>query len=418
MRFIADLHFHSKYSRATSQRMNLENIAVFAKKKGIDIVATADFTHPLWFKELKEKLTPAEAGFYVLKNQKNDSQAVRFIVSGEISNIYSRHNKTRRVHNLILLPSLTAAEKINNRLSWQGNLKADGRPILGMDSQELLKIVLDFEAQALFVPAHCWTPWFSVFGSMSGFDNLEEAFGDDAKYIYALETGLSSSPEMNWRLSALDKITLISNSDAHSPDNLGREANVFDTEFSYRGIQEAIIRKDPQKFLYTIEFFPEEGKYHYDGHRLCKVRFAPEQTKSYKGICPVCDRPLTLGVLFRVEELADRQKGFQPANAIPFRNLVPLQEIIAEALGAQNKTKKVNEYYENLIKLFGNEFNILLDVEESILRKNILPVIAEGIIRVRQGKVIIEPGFDGEYGKVKIFDKKERENFLLQRELF
>ena len=321
--------------------------------------------------------------------------------------MYTRNGKSRRIHSLIILPSLESAEKINNILSWQGNLKSDGRPILGMDTEELLKIVIDTEPMALFVPAHAWTPWFGVFGSMSGFDSIEESFGENAKHILALETGLSSDPPMNWRLSALDKFALISNSDAHSPAKLGREANVFDTELNYPSIIEAIKQKDPQKFLYTIEFFPEEGKYHYDGHRLCRVSMSPEQRKKVKGICPKCGRKLTVGVLSRVDELADRKDGFTPPGAIPYKSLVPLKEIIAEAMGTGLQAKGVEKQYQELIQKFSNEFNILLDVSLEELNKFTLPKIAEGIKRVRDGNLIIEPGYDGEFGKVKIFHEDE-----------
>lgn len=404
MRIVADFHIHSKYSRATSHNMDLEHIAQAAQEKGITVVGTGDFTHPEWFNELKNKLEPAEEGLYRLKD-KDDS--VRFVVTGEISNMYTRHGRGRRIHSLIILPSLESAEKINNILSWQGNIKSDGRPILGMDTEELLKIVIDTEPMALFVPAHIWTPWFGVFGSMSGFDSLEEAFGENIKHIYALETGLSSDPPMNWRLSVLDKFTLISNSDAHSPTKLGREVNVFDTELSYTAIRNAIIKKDKSKFLNTIEFFPEEGKYHYDGHRLCNVRMSPEQRKKVKGICLKCGRHLTVGVLSRVDELADREDGFTPSDAIPYKSLVPLKEIIAEAVGVGPQTKKVEGYYQELIQKFSNEFNVLLDVPLVELNKFTLPKIADGIKRVRDGKLIIEPGYDGEFGKVKIFHKNE-----------
>ena len=380
-----------------------EVIAETAKTKGINLIATGDFTHPLWIEDLKRKLVPAELGLYQLK-EKQDQFPVRFIVGGEISSIYSRGGKTRRVHNVILLPSLESAEKINTRLSWQGNLHSDGRPILGMDSQELLKIVLDIEPRALFIPGHAWTPWFAVFGSMSGFNSLKEAFGDDEKYIHAIETGLSSDPAMNWRLSALDKVTLVSNSDAHSPDNLGREVNVFDISMSYEAMYEAIVKKDKNKFLYTIEFYPEEGKYHYDGHRLCQVSSHPSETKKYKGICPVCHKSLTIGVLSRVEELADRPEGYVPENAIPYKKLVPLKEIIADVLNVQSKTKKVEEYYHNLISHFVNEFNVLLETGIKELIPYSSDKIAEAIQRVRDGKLIIKPGYDGEYGKIKIFD--------------
>lgn len=424
MRIIADLHIHSKYSRATSKDMDLEHIALIAKEKGINIIATADFTHPLWFRELKEKLEPAEEGLYKLKNLPSNLQSqseVRFIVSTEISNIYQRGGKTRRVHNLIILPSLEAAEKINKVLSWQGNLKSDGRPILGLDSEELLKIVFEAEPQAMFIPCHIWTPWFAVFGSMSGFDSLEEAFGENVKYLSALETGLSSDPKMNWRLSKLDNFALVSNSDAHSPDKLGREANVFDLDLNYYSIREAIVKKDKNRFLFTIEFFPEEGKYHYDGHRLCKISMSPEERKKIKGICPVCGKPLTVGVLSRVDELADRENGYLPPNAIPFKSLVPLKEIIAETFNVGINTKIVEEKYRPLITSFGNEFNVLLDAPLEEISKTTDPQIVEGIKRVREGNLYIEPGYDGEYGKVKIFKEEEREKLLKktsQKELF
>ena len=414
MKIIADFHIHSKYSRATARDMDLEHIFQSAQEKGITVVGTGDFTHPEWFNELKNKLEPAEEGLYKLKN-KDDS--IRFVITGEISNMYTRHGRGRRIHNLIILPSLESAEKINKILSWQGNLKSDGRPILGMDSEELLKIVIDAEPNALFVPGHILTPWFGVFGSMSGFDSLEEAFGENIKHIYAMETGLSADPAMIWRMADGRKMTLISNSDAHSPRNLGREVNVFDTELSYSAIKDAIIEKDKSKFLYTIEFFPQEGKYHYDGHRLCKVSMSPEQRKEVKGICPKCGRKLTVGVLSRVDELADRKDGFVPPGAIAYKSLVPLKEIIAEAIGIGPQTKGVEEQYQTLIQKFSNEFNILLDVPLEELDKFTLPKIAEGIKRVRDGKLMIEPGYDGEFGKVKIFHETEKDE-LRQNKLF
>ncbi|HUS48871.1 MAG TPA: endonuclease Q family protein [Candidatus Paceibacterota bacterium] len=406
MRIIADFHIHSKYSRATSHDMDLEHIFQSAQEKGITIVGTGDFTHPEWFNQLKNKLESAEEGLYRLKDKDN---SVRFVVTGEISNMYTRNGSGRRIHSLIILPSLESAEKINNILSWQGNIKSDGRPILGMDTEELLKIIIDTEPNALFVPAHCMTPWFGIFGSMSGFDSLEEAFGENAKHIYAMETGLSADPAMIWRIPDGRKVTLISNSDAHSPTKLGREVNVFDTELSYSAIREAIIKKDKLKFLNTIEFFPQEGKYHYDGHRLCNVSMSPEQRKKVEGICPKCGRKLTVGVLSRVDELADRKDGFVPPDAIPYKSLVPLREIIAEAIGIGPQTKGVDKQYQILIQKFSNEFNILLDVPFEELSKFTLPRVAEGIKRVRNGKLIIEPGYDGEFGKVKIFQEEEKE---------
>jgi len=400
MKIIADFHIHSKYSRATSPKMDLEHIFESAKEKGITVVGTGDCTHPKWFDNLKNKLEPAEEGLYKLKGTDG---SVKFVVTGEISNMYTRHGRGRRLHSLIILPSLESAEKINNILSSQGNIKSDGRPILGMDTEELLKIIIDVAPKALFIPAHCMAPWFGVFGSMSGFDSLEEAFGKNAKHIYAMETGLSADPRMIGRIPDGRKMTLISNSDAHSPIKLGREVNVFDTKLSYSAIRDAIIKKDKSKFLNTIEFFPQEGKYYYDGHRLCDVSMSPKQRKKVKGICPKCGRKLTVGVLSRVDELADRKDGFVPSGAIPYKSLVPLKEIIAEAIGIGPQTKGVEKQYQTLIQKFSNEFNILLDVPFKELSKFTLPKIAEGIKRVRSGKLIIDPGYDGEYGKVKIF---------------
>jgi len=415
MKFIADFHLHSKYSRATSSHMDLENLDKWAKIKGIKVLGTGDFTHPEWFKNLKEKLEPAEAGLFKLKDA--DSQT-RFILTSEISCIYSKKNRVRKIHIIIFAPSFEMVEKINTHLGWIGNLKADGRPILGLDAKELAKIVLNISQDCLIVPAHIWTPFFSIFGSRSGFDSIEECFEDYSKYIYAGETGLSSSPDMNWRLSALDKITLISNSDAHSPAKLGREANVFDTELNYQSIIETIKSKNPQKFLYTIEFFPEEGKYHYDGHRMCGISLSRAESKKYNNICPNCGRPLTIGVLNRVDSLADRPEGFKPENAIPFKSLVPLEEIIADVVGQGVGTIEVEKEYKNLIEKFGNEFSVLIDVPRQELEAVTLPEIAEGIIRVREKKVFIEPGYDGVYGKIRIFSKGEQKTLSRQGTLF
>lgn len=404
MKIIADFHLHSKFSRATSHDMDLEHLSSAARRKGLTIVGTGDFTHPEWMMELKKKLVPAEPGLYRLKNEFGDGSQdnVRFVVSGEISNIYNRHGKTRRIHNVVVLPSLEAAIKINNTLSWQGNLSADGRPILGMDSEELLKIVMQIEPQALFIPAHIWTPWFGLFGSMSGFDSLEEAFGENVKYISALETGLSSDLLMNWRLSQLDNYCLVSNSDAHSPEHLAREANVFDTELNYFALRDAILSQDKKKFLYTIEFYPEEGKYYYDGHRNCKIRMSPEERKKVNGICPVCHKPLTIGVLSRVDALADREPGYFPEQRIPFKSLIPLKEILAQVLGIGVNSKRVEEEYQKLLSNFSTELNILLDVSLTDLEAITTSEIALAIIKARQGEVIREPGYDGVYGKIKV----------------
>jgi len=420
MKFIADFHIHSKYSRATSKDMDLENLDKWAKIKGIKVLGTGDFTHPGWFKSLKEELVPAEEGLFKLKRKGSDSKEneIRFILTAEISCIYSKGNKTRKIHLIIFSPSLEVCEKINARLGWIGNLKADGRPILGLDAKELLKTALDSSKDCLIVPAHAWTPWFSIFGSKSGFDSIEECFDEYSKYIFAIETGLSSDPAMNWRLSSLDKITLISNSDSHSPSKIGREANVFDTEISYPAIMNAIKTKNLEKFLFTIEFFPEEGKYHYDGHRLCNISLSPKETKKYNNICPTCGKYLTIGVLNRVEELADRPEGFKPKEAIPFKNLIPLQEIIAEALNLGTAAKQVSKEYKNLIEKFGTEFKILLDASRQELEAATLPEIAEGVERVREGKVSIEPGYDGNYGKIKIFSQGEQKKLTKQSTLF
>lgn len=410
MQFIADFHIHSKYSRATSPNMELESLDKWAQIKGIQVLGTGDFTHPEWLKNLKEKLILAEPGLFKLKN----GEQVRFILTSEISCIYSKANKVRKIHIIVFAPSFEAVDKINAQLGRIGNLKSDGRPILGLDAKELAKIVLDSSPDCMIVPAHAWTPWFSIFGSKSGFDTIEECFDEYSKYIYAIETGLSSDPMMNWRLSMLDKITLISNSDSHSPQKIGREANVFNTDLSYSAIVDAIKSKDPSRFLYTIEFFPEEGKYHYDGHRSCDISLSPAESRHYNNICPSCGKPLTIGVLNRVAELADRKEGFKPANAIPFKSLIPLEEIIADCVGRRTGTKEVGKEYDNLIGKFQNEFKILLEATFQDLKQATLPEIAEGIIRVREGKVFIDPGYDGVYGKVKIFSQPGRKKPIRQ----
>ncbi len=430
MKFIADLHIHSKYSRATSKDMILEGLDSWADDKGILVMGTGDFTHPEWFKEIKEKLEPAEPGLFKLKPQykketlKGTKSETRFILSAEVSGIYNKNNKTRRVHNIIFSPSVEDAEKINTQLGWIGNLKSDGRPILGLDSEELAKIVFNINPEAAIVPAHAWTPWFSVFGSMSGFDSIEECFGKYTDKIFAIETGLSSDPAMNWRLSKLDKISLISNSDSHSLQKIGREANIFDTELSYKGIIDAIKSGLPA-FAATIEFFPEEGKYHYDGHRLCGIVLPPEETKKYKGICPKCGKPLTIGVMNRVEKLADRsplgeRKNNYTAydNRVPYYNLIPLDEIIAESLGMGTAAKKVKEEYKSLIRAFGSELKILLEINENELKPVADARIVEGIKRVREVKIKIRPGYDGEYGEIKIFNEDERKELEEQGSLF
>jgi uncharacterized protein (TIGR00375 family) len=403
MRYIADFHIHSKYSRACSKELEIPKINEWAKIKGIDIVGTADWTHPYWLKHLKENLIEDKPGLFKLKGV---DKSTLFMLTTEISCIYSQGDKVRRLHICIFVPDFITVDKINKALRDKGvNLDSDGRPIMGLHADELAKIVLDINPKALVIPSHAWTPWFSVFGSNSGFDSLEECFGEMTKYIYSIETGLSSDPPMNWRLSALDKITLISNSDAHSPAKLGREANVFEIpedELSYDEIYRIIKEKDKKRFLYTIEFFPEEGKYHWDGHRLCNIQFSPKETKKNKGVCPVCKKPLTVGVLYRVDELADRKEGFKP-DTIGYKSLVPLAEIIAETLGVGLNTKKVNTAYQDLITKGGSEFKILLDIPFKELEKMTLPEIALAIKNVQEGKVQISAGYDGVFGKVKVF---------------
>lgn len=415
MKFVGDFHIHSKYARATSQDMNLENLDKWAKIKGIKVISPGDFTHPAWFKELQEKLEPAEQGLYKLKGS---NLGTRFLLTTEISCIYSKGGQVRKVHLLIFAPSLEVVENINAHLGVRGNLKSDGRPIIGIDSVDVVKIALAASPDCMVIPAHAWTPWFAVFGSKSGFNSLQECFDDYTQYIYGIETGLSSDPAMNWRLSQLDSITLISNSDSHSLAKIGREANVFDTEVSYGAIAEAIKEKDPTKFLFTVEFFPEEGKYHYDGHRVCETSMKPEESKQHNNICPKCGRPLTIGVMNRVAELADREEGYTPENTPGFKSLIPLEEIIADSLGVGVASKRVREEYEKMIHSVGSEFSILLDADEVTLRSAALPEVAAGILRVREGKVHIEPGYDGEYGKIEIFKQGEQQEVAPQRSLF
>ena len=412
--FIADFHIHSKYSRATSRDCVPEVLEYWARCKGIDVIGTGDFTHAVWREELKEKLVPSGEGLYTLKDdfRKEDDltgaeSKPHFIVSGEISSIYKKNGRVRKVHSLILLPGLEQAESISHRLEAIGNLHSDGRPILGLDSKDLLEIVLDMCPEAIFIPAHIWTPHFSLYGAYSGFDDITECFEELTQYIYALETGLSSDPPMNWRLSALDNFSLVSNSDAHSPANLGREANIFNTDRSYTGILNALKNRNTKELQGTIEFFPEKGKYHYDGHRACKVCWKPSDTKAGAGICPVCGGRITVGVLHRVEVLADREEGFIPPTAKPFESLVPLNEVIAASMGFTTGSMKVKKKCETLIRNLGSELFILREAALKDIELAADPCIAEGIRRLRCGKLDISPGFDGEYGSVKIMDKEE-----------
>ncbi len=411
MRIIADLHIHSKYSRATSPKMNLVELAQWARLKGIDIVSTGDFTHPAHFAAIEELLEPAEEGLFMLKGEDKKQgrlRPVRFILTTEVSNIFKQGERTRKIHNLIFVPSMAVAKSINTTLAAIGNIRSDGRPIFGFSAKDLIKIVLDSSPRAMLVPAHAWTPWFSIFGSRSGFDSIEECFGEYAPHIHAIETGLSSNPAMNWRLSALDNITLISNSDAHSPSKLGREANVFECEPSYNVIMDIIKTKDRERFLFTIEFFPEEGKYHADGHRNCGVLFGPDETIKAGGLCPVCGKSLTVGVLSRVQELADRPMGFVPENSIPSKHIVPLVEILSEAMGFGTASKRVQHEYHRVITEGGDEFQILLDTSEGDLVSLAGELVAGAIMKMRRGELNITPGFDGEFGKINILGKREK----------
>lgn len=400
MEFIADLHIHSKYSRATSEAMNVEELARWAKLKGIALMGTGDFTHPLWFKELKDKLTPSTGGLYEYKG-------VNFVLTCEVYNNFYVDGKAKRIHNIIFAPSLEIVEKLNKRLQEHGDLVSDGRPILKLDAKDLVKICLDISSDCFIVPSHAWTPHFSIFGSNSGFDSVEECFGEETRNIHCLETGLSSDPQMNWRLSKLDRYALISNSDSHSPHRIGREANALNCDLNYKQIIDAIKSKDRKRFLYTIEFFPEEGKYHYDGHRNCKARVAPKDAIRNRNLCPICGRKLTVGVMHRVEELADRPEGFIPDNAVPFKHMIPLDQIIADVRGVGEMAQSVEREYMEIVSKCDNEFNVLLRMSEAELKSRLPQKIAEGVIRVREGKVNILPGYDGEYGTIKIFGPEE-----------
>lgn len=407
MYYYTDLHIHSKYSRATSKSLNLEELAIWAKKKGLNLIGTGDFTHPAWFEEIKEKLVETDDGTFKLKPEieKQINANVKFILTVEISTIYKKWDKTRKVHHVVFVPDLKTATNFREKLGAIGNIKSDGRPILGLDSRNLLETVLESGENSYIIPAHIWTPWFSVLGSKSGFDSIEDCYGDLSDYIFALETGLSSDPEMNWHVSKLDKFRLVSNSDAHSASKLAREATVFDIEPNYYSIMNAL--KTGEGYTGTVEFFPEEGKYHKDGHRKCNICLTPEETKKYNGICPICGKPLTIGVLSRVNELSDRKKiTTLPKTAGKVFSLVPLQEIISEIKGVGPSSKSVTTEYEKLINEFGSELNILQNIPLDELSKT-SPLLKEAISRLRQGKVIKQSGFDGEYGSIKLFDKNE-----------
>ena len=419
--YIADLHIHSRFSRATSREGDLPHLDLWARRKGIRVVGTGDFTHPAWRRELQEQLLPAGEGLYALREELRlpdapGGEPPLFVVTGEISCIYKRHGRTRKVHNLILLPSLEAADELSARLEAVGNIRSDGRPILGLDSRDLLELTLDTCPDAEFIPAHIWTPHFALFGAFSGFDSMEECFGDLTPCVHAVETGLSSDPPMNWRLSALDGLTLVSHSDAHSPMKLGREADLLDTGLSYPELVRAI--RTGERFLGTIEFFPEEGKYHLDGHRNCGVCLTPAETADLNGLCPVCGKKLTIGVEHRVEALADRPAGTRPACAKPFESLAPLPEVIAASTGASSTAKRTMELYEQLLAELGPEFPILREVPVEDIGRIAGPCVAEGVRRLRMGQVERRPGFDGEYGVISLLTPGEIQRLQGQLSLF
>jgi uncharacterized protein (TIGR00375 family) len=417
MKFIADLHIHSHFSRATSKDLTFEHLARWAQLKGVHIVGTGDLSHPGWLQEMKEKLEPAEEGLFRLKSDyatavqreippacQGSQNPVRFVLSGEISNIYARGGKTRKIHNIVFAPSFEAVEKLQAALERIGNIRADGRPILGLDSRDLLEIVLATDPQCYLIPAHIWTPWFSLLGSKSGFDSVAECFGDLTPHIFALETGLSSDPPMNWRVADLDRYTLVSNSDAHSAEKLAREATLFDTELSYPALFAALQTGDPATCQGTIEFFPEEGKYHFDGHRNCGIRWDPVTTLAHQGICPKCGKEVTVGVMHRVELLADRPQGGRPPRIHPFHSLIPLSEILAEVHGVGPDSKQVGAEYLKLLGRLGPELAILRDIPLAEITAAGGERVAEGIGRMRRGEVTAQAGYDGEYGVIKLFE--------------
>ena len=410
MKTIADLHIHSRFSMATSKEGTPENLDFWARKKGISLIGTGDFTHPVWREELKERLVSEGNGLYRLRDasvkeesRKFPGEGTRFVVSGEISSIYKKNGKTRKVHNVILLPSLEAADAMAQRLEKIGNIHSDGRPILGLDSHDLLEMMLDVCPEGILIPAHIWTPHFSVLGAKSGFDSVEECFEELAPYIHALETGLSSDPAMNWRISKLDRYQLVSNSDAHSPSKLVREANLLDIDCSYEGLYRAI--QTGEGLEGTVEFFPEEGKYHFDGHRKCGASLSPVEAERLGGICPVCGKKLTMGVDHRVEQLADRAEGFVKKDGKKYESLVPLPEVISACMGYSTASKKVQGCFEQMIQTLGTEFDILRNVPSEDIKSCAGERIAEGIENVRIGNVKRIPGYDGEYGKIELFDE-------------
>jgi uncharacterized protein (TIGR00375 family) len=418
LKVIADLHIHSRYSRATSERMCIEEIARFAKIKGLNLIGTGDFTHPKWLKELQENLVP-DADTSLYKTIKNPELPVHFMLTTEVSTVFTSGNQTKKVHHVILTPNFDAAAQINDRMSKFGNLEADGRPTLNMTASHLVEEVMEASSQNMIFPAHAWTPWFGIFGAFSGFENIEECYEDMAKHIHALETGLSSDPPMNWRLSRLDKLTLVSNSDSHSfwPWRIGREANVFELDRpSYSDVLDIIRFKDTTRFKFTIETDPAYGKYHWSGHRNCHVALSPQEALKLGNICPVCRRKLTKGVEQRVEELADRPLNFKPANTVDFKRLLPLSEILSTVLHVDSpSSQKVWNIYNSLIEKFGNEYTVLMSASREMLGTVAGEKIAEAIVNVREGNVRVTPGYDGVYGQIVASDDASAGDAAQQR---
>ncbi len=410
MRVIGDLHIHSRFSRATSQKMNIDEIARFARVKGLNLVGTGDFTHPKWLEELKRDLVEVRE-INLCKPAKDPASPVHFMISGEVSTIFTFKDRVKKIHHVILVPSIETAVQINERLATYGNLSIDGRPMLDMTAPQLVEEVMQISSENVVIPAHVWTPWFSLFGAFSGFNCIEACYQDMTKHVFAVETGLSSDPAMNWRLSALDKYALVSNSDCHShwPWRIGREANVFDLErLSYHEVVDAIRHKDPKRFRFTIETNPAYGKYHWTGHRTCKVAFSPKEATKFGNWCPVCRKRLTKGVEQRVEELADRPVGFKPEGAIGYVHLLPLSEIISTVLGASYPgIRKVWDIYNSLAAKFGSEYAVLIDASQEEMSEVVDSRIAEAIMRVREGKVDVFPGYDGVYGQLLIFPEQK-----------
>ena len=430
MSFYADLHVHSKYSRATSKNCDLEHLAIWARKKGISIVGTGDFTHPAWRAELKEKLVPAEPGLFRLRSDlekaveerlppacRSQRTAVRFMLSVEISTIYKKFDKTRKIHHLIYTPDFDSTDRVVDSLSRIGNLHSDGRPILGLDSRHLLEIALESGPGSYLVPAHIWTPWFAALGSKSGFDAIDDCYGDLAPHIFAVETGLSSDPPMNWRVSSLDRFRLVSNSDAHSPEKLGREVCVFDTELDYFALRNAL--ETGQGYEGTLEFFPEEGKYHLDGHRNCQARLSPRETREHEGRCPVCGKPLTVGVMHRVEDLADRaEEATPPETAGTMQSLIPLPEILSEIHQVGPKSKTVAQHYESLLGQLGPELQLLNTLPLEDIESAASSLVTEAVSRLRKQEVTRHAGYDGVYGTIRLFDDAELRQYTLGASLF